>query len=121
MPRRRTKSVKGEVSNTHRYCIYCKANRDRRGFDKHQAACKTIWKLQQQRQRPQLFAEHGAEETEAETVNFMLPGAHEVKFQLTIHCTGLMEFLKKDCNNAVDIIDAANQEYAPTTFETCKF
>jgi len=50
MPRPRNKSVKDEVNHTYRYCIYCKANRDNRGFDKHQAACRVIWQLQRRQE-----------------------------------------------------------------------
>lgn len=46
------KSIKKQVSDTHRYCPYCKAHRDGRGFDKHQAACKVIWQLERRRKEP---------------------------------------------------------------------
>ena len=46
------RSIKKRVNDTHRHCRYCKAHRDGRGFDKHQAACKIIWQLQRRREDP---------------------------------------------------------------------
>ena len=43
--KRHRKSFKQELGGLHRYCTYCQRNRDRRGFDKHQAACKIIWQI----------------------------------------------------------------------------
>ena len=50
MPRSSKKRLKEDL--THRYCLYCKANRDNHGFDKHQAACHVIWQLQRRQQNP---------------------------------------------------------------------
>jgi hypothetical protein len=69
MPRKRTKSLK--ESTTYRYCPYCKANRDKRRFDRHQAACKTIWQHQRGQQNPQLSAGHI--NNSPIKVNFSLP------------------------------------------------
>ncbi len=49
MPRKSTKKAKKRVDSMHRYCLYCGAHRDGRGFDKHQAACKLIWQLHRKR------------------------------------------------------------------------
>jgi len=70
MPRIRTTSVK-EISNTHRYCKYCKANWDKRGFDKHQTAYKIIWEIQcrKQNQQCQSVVKPSEEQTQAEEVN----------------------------------------------------
>lgn len=54
MPRRAKshgKSVKQQINDSHRYCRYCNANCDKRGFEKHQTACKTIWEIQHHRQQ----------------------------------------------------------------------
>jgi len=51
MPRSSKKRLKEDL--THRHCLYCKANRDKRGFDKHQAACRVIWQLQCRQQNPE--------------------------------------------------------------------
>ena len=64
-------SVKKQVSDTHRYCLYCKAHRDGHGFDKHQAACKTIWQIQRRQKdpvRPQSLENRSEKQTRAEKV-----------------------------------------------------
>lgn len=78
MPRQRTEKVKD--STTYRYCSYCKANRNKRRFDKHQAACKIIWQQQRhRRQKLQLLSKPINEQTERKIdnsmikVNFILP------------------------------------------------
>lgn len=64
MPRKRTQSVKESI--TYCYCRFCKANRNKCRFDKHQIACKFIWK---QAQQLQLSAEPINQQTEREKVN----------------------------------------------------
>jgi bisphosphoglycerate-independent phosphoglycerate mutase (AlkP superfamily) len=78
MPRQRTQNIK--ESTNYRYCRYCKANRDKRRFDKHQAACKIIWQQQDRQQKLQLSSEPINEQTERKKidnslikVNFRLP------------------------------------------------
>ena len=64
MPRSTTshkKSVKQQVSDKHSYCSYCKQNRDRRGFHKHQVACRTIWQIRRQQQDPKSLQESSSE------------------------------------------------------------
>ena len=46
------RSIKKQVNDTHCYCLYCKAHRDGRGFNKHQAACKIIYQLQHRQKNP---------------------------------------------------------------------
>jgi hypothetical protein len=79
MPRKRTKSVKETAA--YRYCRYCKANRDKRRFDKHQAACKLIW--QQAQQQFQLSAEPIADLDLKRVNNFLI----EVSFRFTTYTT----------------------------------
>jgi len=43
MARQKRKSSKAEIEKFYRKCRYCKANRNTRLFDKHEAACKTRW------------------------------------------------------------------------------
>jgi hypothetical protein len=78
MPRQCTEKYK--ESTTYRYCSYCKANRDKRRFDKHQAACKIIWQLQHRHQKLQSSSKPINKQTEGEEidnsvikVNFRLP------------------------------------------------
>ena len=51
-PKAPKKSIKKQVSDMHRYCLYCKTHRDGHGFDKHQAACKIIWQFQHRQNHP---------------------------------------------------------------------
>jgi hypothetical protein len=79
MPRKRTQSVKETAA--YRYCRYCKANRDKRRFDKHQAACKLIW--QQAQQQLQLSAEPIADLELKRVDNFQI----EVNFRFAAYTT----------------------------------
>ena len=87
------KSAKRQASNTHHYCRYCKANRDGRGFDKHQAACKIIWQLQCRQQdpiKPRSFKNRSEEQMRAEkVVNSSV--TTEVDFLVDVHCYVLMK------------------------------
>jgi hypothetical protein len=84
MPRQHARSVKAQVNNTHRYCLYCQAHRDKRGFDKHHTACKIIWQKQQRRQNPPA-AKQLEQRTQAENV-VNLPVDLEVRVQsVNIH------------------------------------
>jgi hypothetical protein len=46
MARKRRKISKDEVDHLYRKCQYCKAHRNTRLFDRHEAACKAIWIVQ---------------------------------------------------------------------------
>ena len=53
MPRRPNyskKSVKLQVEKLHRKCRYCKTHQDSRGFDRHEAWCKTKWRIRKELQ-----------------------------------------------------------------------
>ena len=44
------KSVKLQVEKLHRKCRYCKTHQDSRGFDRHEAWCKTKWRIRKELQ-----------------------------------------------------------------------
>ncbi len=70
MPRNKRstgKKAKKLESSSYRYCLYCKANRDGRGFDKHQAACKIRWQIQR-RHKDRIVRSQSAENQESELV-----------------------------------------------------
>lgn len=52
MPRQPRKTYKQQANDTHRFCNYCKTNRDRRRFEKHQAACKVLWQIRHKKNDP---------------------------------------------------------------------
>ncbi len=74
MPCSSKKRLKEDL--THRYCLYCKANRDKRGFDKHQAACRVIWQLQCRQQNPAIRQSSSKQKQADDGVNF--PNSAEV-------------------------------------------
>jgi hypothetical protein len=91
------RSIKKQVNDTHRYCLYCKAHRDGRGFDKHQAACKIISQLRRRRKNPvvPLSLENHSEKQmrDEKVVNPSVP--IEVNFlDNPMHFYQLTEFLK---------------------------
>ena len=81
------KSLKKQVDDTHRYCLYCKAHCNGQGFNKHQAACKIVWQLQCRQKshvKPQSLENHFEKQTQAERVvspievNFHVNIAHAI-------------------------------------------
>ena len=67
MPCSSKKRLKEDV--THHYCLYCKANHDNCGFDKHQAACRVIWQLQCRQQNLAICQSGREQKQAADSVN----------------------------------------------------
>ena len=87
MPRPCTKSVKEQ--NTHKYCIYCKANCDKRGFDKHQATCKIIWQLHTRRQESQDRPQSSKATEHVTEAQIGADSPIPVECEVSFHCVGV--------------------------------
>ena len=62
----------------HRYCLYCKAHCDGCGFNKHQAACKTIWQIQCRQKDPvRLQALENCSKKQTQAEKFFNPCRHD--------------------------------------------
>ena len=106
MPRKRTKSVK--ETTAYRYCHYCKANRDKRRFDKHQAACKLIW----QQAQPQLrLSVEPITDSELKRVdNFLI----KVEFGFATYATtAVTRNILKDGPSRVESVDGDGDIWIP--------
>ena len=74
MPKALRKGVtKEKQGDMHRYCHYCKANRDGCGFNKHQAACKIIWQIRQRQENPRSLEIHSEEQRFEKVINPSVP------------------------------------------------
>ena len=106
-PKAPKKSVKKQLSDTHRYCLYCNAHRDGRGFDRHQAACKIIWQLQCRKKNParSLSLENcSKKQMRAEKVVDPLVPIEVNFFDNPTHCHQLTEILKDELQVDRDIL-----------------
>lgn len=85
MPRKRRKTSKDEVDSLYQKCRYCKAHRGARFFNRHEAACKARWIIQNEthQQRSATTVENSS------TIQYHLPevfmeGSSEMRLEATI-------------------------------------
>jgi len=96
MPCQSKKRFKEDL--THRYCPYCKANRDNHGFDKHQAACRVIWELRCRQQNPAIRESGRIEKQVDDGINFPTSAEvdSEVMFNLPMAYVRTLIFNRMD-------------------------